>query len=182
MIIKKITVNLILIAGCLLSVLTGLVISSLFSPLTREYIYYTQRKAITIPATNLELPLPLPSILTTEQANPRVDLEKISVNRYFIIYSLIYGDQSHTAYHLYLTDLQRNKLNPALLQEIWLEGDGRKILPVAELPVIKDFPADQPLGWKIKIIVKFPYQTTRSNHSLSINYNSLRFTITEISY
>lgn len=182
MIIKKIAVNLIIIAVCLLSILTGLIISSLFSPVTREYTYYSDGKAISIPATNLELPLPVPSNLTTEEGNLRVDLEKISVNRYFIIYSLIYGDQSHTAYHLYLTDLQRTKLNPALLQEIWLEVDGLKILPVAELPIIKDFPADQPLGWKIKIIVKFPYQTTRSNHSLNLNYNSLRFTITEISY
>ena len=182
MIIKKMTFSLIVISMVMIVISSGLIISSLSSSVTREYIYYHPSRQTGLVTTNIKIPLPIPSDFTAEQTNLRVDLEKISVNKYFIVYSMIYGDQSHTAYHLYLTDLTRNDLSPAGVQEIWLEENKQKILPTAELPIIKGYPADKPLGWRIKIIVKFPYQITRNQHSLILNYKNIKFEIADITY
>ncbi|AZR74423.1 hypothetical protein BBF96_14120 [Anoxybacter fermentans] len=129
-----------------------------------------------------DLPLPKPSTITTEKDDIRLDLERVTVHKYYIIYSVIYGDQSHTAYHLFLTDLNRKKLDPKGVGEIWLEtASGERIEQVAE-PTIYDYPKDQPLKWKIGIIAKFPYQSRRDAHKLFLRYQGITFKLTGISY
>lgn len=153
-----------------------------FSRETISYIYGPALKTVVAQAQNYDLPLPKPSSITMEREQNRLDLERITVHKYFIIYSVIYGDQSHTAYHLFLTNLDRKPLNPEEVGEIWLEtADGKKIEQVAE-PTIFDFPKDQPLRWKIGIIAKFPYQKTRSEHTLCLYYQGKIFKLTGIEY
>lgn len=150
----------------------------------KVYIFQTTAQAaFPVTTEEIDLPLPVPSSISTEKGQVRLDLEKIAVNRFFIIYSIVYGDQSHTAYHLYLTDLEGQTLDKEGPGDIYLQAeDGEIIKPVAQLPVVEDFPLDQPLGWKIKIIVKFPYQTQRSSHSLVLHYLGEKFVLTDIAY
>lgn len=149
-----------------------------------EYIYQpSAQEFFPVTTGEIELPLPVPSSISTEKGQIRLDLEKIAVQRFFIIYSVVYGDQSHSAYHLYLTNLERLDLDKEGLGEIYLETEtGEIIRPVAQLPVVKDFPEDQPLGWKIKVIAKFPYMPHRSTHSLVLYYLGEKFILSNISY
>lgn len=155
--------------------------------LSREQISYVYGPLVrdTVLPVNLEisdLPLPIPSSITVQQGDIRLDLEKISTQKYFIVYSLIYGDQSHTAYHLFLTDLERQLLDQEQLTDIWLEtASGQRIEQVAE-PTIIDFPKDQPLGWKVGIIAKFPYQENRHLHKLSLRYLGDLYELKNIEY
>ncbi len=129
-----------------------------------------------------ELPLPIPSTITTEIDQIRLDLEQVTVHKYYIIYSVIYGDQSHTAYHLFLTDLKREDLSLDDVSEIWLETNtGVRIDEIAE-PTIYDYPEDQPLKWKIGIIAKFPYQSSREEHKLFFRYQGKVYELTGIQY
>lgn len=149
----------------------------------KDYVFLTGQNQAQAVISDLELPLPKPSSISTELDNVRLDLEKIAIKKFFIIYSIVYGDQSHTAYHLYLTNLNRETLNKEAVGEIYLKTESGDIVkPVAQLPIISDFPEDQPLKWKIKIIVKFPYKTHRSDHKLIFNYGDLEFILSEISY
>ncbi|NLJ83973.1 MAG: hypothetical protein GX336_03565 [Halanaerobiaceae bacterium] len=150
----------------------------------REYRFLSSlQESFPVTTGEIELPLPVPSSISTEREQLRLDLEKIAVKRFFIVYSVVYGDQSHTAYHLYLTDLQRQDLDKEGLGEIYLQTEtGEIIQPVAQLPVVKDFPDDQPLGWKIKIIAKFPYMPHRSSHDLILYYLGEKFVLKDISY
>lgn len=173
-------------AGLLLAVLLIIIFATIIyvgkgvSRESTQYLFYNQN---TLPVIEHTLPLPVPSEISTEHGNLRLDLEKVSVNKYYIIYSLIYGDQSNTTYHLFLTDLSKTRLDPEEVSDIWLEKtDGTKILPSAELPVITGFPQDDPLGWKINIKVVFPYQPTRSNHNLYLKYKDKIFKLKNISY
>lgn len=181
-ILKKHELCLLLFAMYLIIFCSGFFSARVSSTEIREYIFH--RIPPDLAATSsLDLPLPVPSSISTEIDKTRLDLEKISINKYFIIYSVIYGDQSHTAYHLYLTNLNREILDKNAVGKIYLLTEtGEKIEPVAQLPVIEDFPTDQPLGWKIKIIVKFPYKTERENHSLVFNYLDTEFVLSKISY
>lgn len=153
--------------------------------LSREQINYVYGPSVKTVSLNTEihdLPLPKPSTITVEQEQVRLDLERITTQKYFIVYSLIYGDQSHTAYHLFLTDLNRQQINQEWLADIWLEtAEGQRIEQVAE-PTVCDFPKDQPLGWKVGIIAKFPYQTNRQCHKLSLRYQGKLFELTNIEY
>ncbi len=148
------------------------------------YIYGPTLQTVTasVPVQNHDLPLPKPSSITTEREKVRLDLERITVHRYFIVYSVLYGDQSHSAYHLFLTDLDRNSLDKENITEIWLmTKDGEKIEQIAE-PTVFDFPQDQPLKWKIGVIAKFPYQVSRDQHSLYLRYEGKVFELNEIEY
>lgn len=133
--------------------------------------------------SELNIPLPKASDITCEKDNLRLDLEKISANKYFIVYSALYGDQSHTAYHLYLTNLKKEKLNKSEIQEVYLKNkDNETIHSVAEKLTIRDFPEDIPLEWKIKIVAKFPYQKERENHQLILLYHDKKYTLNNITY
>lgn len=168
--------------------IAGFFTSSLVGSKLTEYIFQTNTtsdvKLISPVDTNdLNLPLPKPSIITTEVDKIRLDLEKISINKFFIVYSQIYGDQSHSAYHLYLTNLNKNKLDKEAIGEIYLKtSTGQIIKPVAQVPIVEDFPLDQPLGWKIKAVVKFPYKTKRPVHDLILHYKDKQFNLTGIYY
>lgn len=167
---------------------SGLLIGRELIVKSKEFIYWQKDNIIITTVKEMEkkdinLPLPEPSQITTEKNKIRLDLEKISINRFFIIYSVIYGNQSHTAYHLYLTDLNKNKLDKSAVGEIYLKTQDDKIIkPVALEPTIKDFPEDEPLEWKIKIIAKFPYKTERNVHSLILFYQGKEFKLTGIYY
>lgn len=186
MIIRKKTLFISLISLILLMFSTGFGIGGLLQTKITEYIFHInigESFNSTVNAAELDLPLPIPSLITTETENIRLDLEKISVNKFFIVYSEIYGNQSHTAYHLYLTDLDRKDLDKEAISEIYLRtSDGELITPVAQVPVIEDFPVDQPLGWKIKIIAKFPYKTQRPVHELILTYQNQEYILTGIYY
>ena len=161
----------------------GFIIGKTNSYQSTKYIYYTPTVIETMKNSNLNIPLPKPSDITVENNKIRLDLEKIAINKYFIVYNVIYGDQSHTAYHLYLTNLGREKINKRKIENIWLETKtGKKIELVAQKPVIRDFPEDQPLGWRVKIIAKFPYKTGRKDHHLILKYNGIKYKLSEIKY
>jgi len=151
---------------------------------TTHYIFQRNNQQVyPVDSSNLDLPLPIPSLITTKVNKIRLDLEKISVNKFFIVYSEIYGNQSHTAYHLFLTDLNKDTLNKDGFGKIYLKtSTGQVIKPVAQVPIIEDFPTDQPLGWKIGIIVKFPYKTQRAVHDLILIYKEKEFNLTGIYY
>jgi hypothetical protein len=144
-----------------------------YSPETRQTMYKGGQNNI---------PLPKSSDITTEKNNYRLDLEKISINKYFIIYSVIYGDQSHTAYHLYLTNLAKEKIDKSKIENIWLETDNGKISPIARNLIIRDFPKDEPLKWRVKLIAKFPYKNERNKHNLILKYNDSIYNLTNIKY
>ena len=145
------------------------------------YIYNAPAQAATAPK-GLNLPMPKPSTITTERDNVRLDLESVNVHQYYIVYSVIYGDESHTAYHLFLTDLQKRELDLAGITEIWLETDkGERIEQIAE-PAIYEYPEDQPLKWKIGVVAKFPHQVTRDNHKLFLRYHGKTFQLNGIRY
>ncbi len=165
----------------LLLLTAGFSLGRTFTVNSTHYIFQVER---TQPVTSdYKLPLPKPSDITVEEDDLRLDLERITVNKYFIIYSVIYGDQSHTSYHLYLTDLNKDDLNPDKIGDIWLEtANNEKIYPVATKPVIREFPEDQPLGWKLSITVKFPYLKTREKHVLVLNYNEKLLKLNNIEY
>ncbi len=154
---------------------------------SKEQICYIFTPLSSIPATTTEvnesdLPLPIPSTITTERDHLRLDLERVSVHKYYIVYSVIYGDQSHTAYNLYLTDLTKKNLKPDEIEEIWLETKkGERIKQIAE-STIYGYPEDQPLGWKIGIIAKFPYQSSRQEHKLYFRYQGKVFELKDIQY
>ncbi len=162
----------------------GLITASFFQTKITNYIFQRNIEQVyPVDTSNLDLPLPIPSLITTELDKIRLDLEKISVNKFFIVYSEIYGNQSHTAYHLFLTNLNKDTLNKDNLDKIYLKlSTGEVIKPVAQIPIIEDFPTDQPLGWKIKIIAKFPYKTQRSVHDLVLIYQNKEFDLTGIYY
>lgn len=146
------------------------------------YNPFVHNVTATVALENSELPLPEPSSITTEINQIRLDLEQVVVHKYFIVYSVIYGDQSHTAYHLFLTNLNKKPLDPDLLGEIWLESEqGEQVSQIAE-PTVSGYPEDEPLGWKIGIIAKFPYKKTRSEHKLYLTYNGEVFELLEIRY
>ncbi|MFP4015775.1 MAG: hypothetical protein ACLFUI_01970 [Halanaerobiales bacterium] len=185
MIIRKKYLYITIVSLILLVFTTGFGIGGLLQTKITEYIFHNVRESFTstVRAAEPDLPLPIPSIITTEVENIRLDLEKVSVNKFFIVYSEIYGNQSHTAYHLYLTDLDRKDLDKEALSEIYLRtSEGEIIKPVAQVPVIEDFPVDQPLSWKIKIIVKFPYKTQRPVHELVLTYKNQEYILTGIYY
>lgn len=182
MILKKYELYLLLFVIFLMIFCSGFFTARVCSTNAKEYIFLATPLDLAT-TSSLELPLPKPSSISSELDRIRLDLEKISINKYFIIYSVIYGDQSHTAYHLYLTDLNRKTLDKNTIGKIYLITEsGKTIEPVAQLPIIENFPTDQPLGWKIKIIVKFPYKTEHKNHSLVLNYLDKEFVLSEISY
>ena len=160
----------------------GFIIGQHITYESRELIFYSPQTIKTM-NNRSELPLPKSSDITVEQNNVRLDLEKIAIKKYFIVYSAIYGNQSHTAYHLFLTNLSKNKIDQNQIKNIWLETkNGNRIEPVAQKPIIRDFPVDQPLGWRIKIIVKFPYQTQRKNHKLVLQYKNSLYKLNDIKY
>ncbi len=163
-------------------VLTGFITGQNFSSESTHYVFNSSLSVMSNQYDKQELPLPKASDISFKNNNIRLDLEKIAVNKFFIIYSVIYGNQSHTAYHLYLTDLEKNSLAKDKIEEIWLLDGNKKIMPVAEVPIIRDFPQDQPLQWKIKVIVKFPYQKSRDKHSLHLNYAGQSYKLTDIIY
>ena len=166
---------------CLLSV--GFLIGKSKSYQSTRFIYYRPDVLKTMKDSSLNIPLPKPSDITVENNNIRLDLEKIAINKYFIVYNVIYGDQSHTAYHLFLTNLSREKINKNKIESIYLvTKTGKKIEPVAQKPVIRDFPRDQPLGWRVKIIAKFPYKTDRQNHNLILKYDGIEYELPKIDY
>lgn len=155
-----------------------------FSRQQYSYIYSTAAAVQTTTATQdgLNLPLPKPSSITTEQGQIRLDLERVTVHQYYMVYSVIYGDQSHTAYHLFLTDLNRQPLDLAGVEEIWLvTATGERIDEVAD-PDVSDYPADQPLKWKIGIVAKFPHQATQDAHKLFLRYKGKTFALEGIRY
>lgn len=164
------------------------IITAFFTQTKRtEYIFQTGLSNYEIYPVNinldLDIPLPKPSLITTETDNIRLDLEKISINKFFIVYSKIYGNQSHTAYHLYLTNLNRNNIDKDAVGKIYLKSSTGKIIrPIAQLPIVEDFPIDQPLGWKVKLIVKFPYKTQHPVHELILKYQNKEFSLTGIYY
>ncbi len=184
MIIRKRILYITIISIFVSVFLLGLLTASLSQGNTTNFIFQRNIEQLyPVDSSNLDLPLPIPSLITTEVDKIRLDLEKISVNKFFIVYSEIYGNQSHTAYHLYLTDLNRDTLNKDGFGEIYLKtSTGQVIKPIAQVPIIEDFPTDQPLGWKIKIIVKFPYKTQRSVHDLILTYQNKNFKLTGIYY
>ena len=186
MILKKKFFYLITFSIILTLYISGIFTGFLSRSEKREYIFQTgfpNPEIYPVNANHLDLPLPKPSLITTEVEKIRLDLEKISINKFFIVYSEIYGNQSHTAYHLYLTNLDRKNIDKEAIGEIYLKtATGDTIKPVAQLPVIQDFPVDQPLGWKIKIIVKFPYKTVRPVHELVLKYQNKEFKLTGIYY
>lgn len=144
------------------------------------YIYAPAAHAIAVEGGNL--PLPKPSTITTERDKIRLDLERVTVHQYYIVYSVIYGDQSHTAYHLFLTDLTRKELDLDGVEEIWLEtAEGERIQQVAQ-PTVYGYPEDQPLMWKIGIIAKFPQKSTRPDHTLFFRYKGKLFQLQGIRY
>ena len=149
----------------------------------KVYIFQTTAQAaFPVTTEEIDLPLPVPSSISTEKGQVRLDLEKIAVNRFFIIYSIVYGDQSHTAYHLYLTDLEGQTLDKEGLGDIYLQAeDGEIIKPVAQLPVVEDFPGSA-LWLEDQDNRKIPYQTQRSSHSLVLHYLGEKFVLTDIAY
>ncbi|MFW6306837.1 MAG: hypothetical protein ACOC1N_05605 [Bacillota bacterium] len=184
MIFNKFKFYIIILSVFIFTFFSGIFTASRIENDSTSYIFLQGDKLIQkVNSSDLKLPLPKPSLITTEVNEIRLDLEKISVNKFFIVYSSIYGNQSHTAYHLYLTDLDKNDLDKDSIGQIYLlTSEGEKIQPVAQVPVIRDFPEDQPLEWKIKIIVKFPYHEQRSVHDLVFNYNNQEFRLTGIYY
>ncbi|MFW6035002.1 MAG: hypothetical protein ACOCRZ_01970 [Halothermotrichaceae bacterium] len=173
--------NKLLLLVFLFFLITGSLIMIFSRSFSKEIIIYNYDNRV-LAAADINLPLPKPSTISTTENDVRLDLEKISAIKYYIVYSVIYGDQSHTAYQLYLTDLNREKIDINKIKEIWLETDNNQIEPVAQEPVITGFPEDEPLGWKVGILVKFPYQKTRDSHDLVLHYNNLIFRLTGISY
>lgn len=154
-----------------------------FSRQQFSYIYATAAVQTTAATQDgLNLPLPKPSSITTENGRIRLDLERVTVHQYYMVYSVIYGDQSHTAYHLFLTNMNRQPLDLTGVEEIWLEtATGERIDQVAD-PDVSDYPTDQPLQWKIGIAAKFPHQPTRDEHKLFLRYKGKTFTLHGIRY
>lgn len=153
-----------------------------FSRQQFSYIYNPAVHAAAPVTKGLELPMPKPSSISVERDNVRLDLERVTVHQYYIVYSVIYGDQSHTAYHLFLTDLQKRPLDLKGVGQIWLETEtGEKIEQIAD-PVVKDYPEDQPMKWKIEIEAKFPHQSSMGDHKLFVRYHDKVLTLTGIRY
>ena len=149
---------------------------------SKQEVCYVYSMGVETVNSQDDLPLPKPSKITSERDKIRLDLERVTVHKFYIVYSKIYGDQSHTAYHLFLTDLKRKELELDQVKSIWLEmAGGEKIELVAE-PTVYDYPKDQPLKWKIGIIAKFPYQKGRGNPSLYLKYKDKTFKLKGIQY
>lgn len=153
-----------------------------FSQHQQSYVFGATARATVASDQEMNLPMPKPSNITTKRNQIRLDLEQVTVHKYYIVYSVIYGNQSHTAYHLYLTDLNRKTLDPEKVGDIWIEtAKGERVEQVAE-PTIYDYPQDQPLKWKIGIIAKFPYQISREQHKIFFRYDGQIFELKEIAY
>ncbi|MFW6029986.1 MAG: hypothetical protein ACOCRO_06990 [Halanaerobiales bacterium] len=149
---------------------------------TTSYYKHDPLKTMT-DNSDLDIPLPKASDITFEKENIRLDLEKISASKYFIVYSALYGDQSHTAYHLYLSNLQKEKIKKNEIQKVYLKSKDNQIIEIiAEKLTIRDFPEDIPLEWKIKIIAKFPYQKEMDNHKLILLYQDKEYILSNITY
>ncbi|MEJ6950786.1 hypothetical protein [Natronospora cellulosivora (SeqCode)] len=169
----------------ILCLILGVFLSKYFIWNSSKEIYYQNESySETIQILNdLDIPLPIPSAISYEKNNIRLDLEKVAVNKFFIVYSVIYGNQSHTAYHLYLTNLNKESIDKSEIQEVYLKTkDDEIIKPVAQRLTIRDFPEDIPLGWKVQIIAKLPYQTEKSAHKLILIYNNQEYILSNIYY
>lgn len=92
---------------------------------------------------------------TETKKNIKVSLEKITNEKYFIVYSFTTGNESFFGVTLILEDINKNKINKLQYEKIFLEDNkGRKYYPIPYF-LIEDFPPDNPLKWKVKFFAKF---------------------------
>lgn len=126
---------------------------------SKEIIYYRMPNIVAVLADeedNLGAPFPIPSSIYQIKDDIRIGLEKIVREKFFIIYSTVTGDQSYFGVHLLIEDMKKRPLSKADYQGIWMIDDlGRKYEPFPYFQ-IQDFPENQPLGWKLTFLGKFP--------------------------
>lgn len=124
----------------------------------KEIIYYRMPNVIAVTTygnDELESPFPLPSSIFQIKDDIRVGLEKIVREKFFIVYSTVTGDQSYFGVHLLIEDMQKRNLSKGSYQGIWIIDDlGNRYDPFPYFH-IKDFPENQPLGWKLTFFGKF---------------------------
>ncbi|MEC9488451.1 MAG: hypothetical protein UMV23_03090 [Halanaerobium sp.] len=126
------------------------------------------------------LPLPIPSQITTEQQGIRMDLEKVIAEKYYIIYSRIYGDQSYFGINLLVTDLNKRPLKKSGLEAYIKDDQGRVFAPLLQ-PQLVGFPPDEPLGWKMTSLVYFPYEVALVKQiSIFISYQGIEFVLPDV--
>lgn len=93
----------------------------------------------------------------------KVSLEKVTREKYFIVYSQITGNQSYFGLALILEDLAKKAINKMGFEYIYIEDvkTKKKYYPIPYYE-IENIPIDNPFKWKAKFYAKFlplPYQT-----------------------
>lgn len=143
----------------------------------REMVFIDNGNTMAAANQGLELPMPIPSQVSTEKEGIRIDLEKVVAEKYFIIYSKIYGDQSHFGINLLITDLQKRPLGKGKFKVSIKNKEGHYYKPLLE-PELVDFPPDQPLGWKLTSFVIFPYRVALEKEiQIFISYKGINFVL-----
>lgn len=97
----------------------------------------------------------------------KVSLEKVTKEKYFIIYSQITGNQSYFGIDLIIENLAKKNIDKSAFEYIYIEDATTKqeFYPIPYYE-IENFPTDRPLGYKAKFYAKFlplPYKTSFIN-------------------
>jgi hypothetical protein len=109
-----------------------------------------------------------------------VYVERVSVHRFYRIYSYVTGDRSHMEIELVIQHLNRENL-PKEIPEVTLHEEGlSKVYPFPYI-LLSDYPPDDPLGYKLTLLCRFPPpEFSTQKIDISLHYLGKLFVIKEV--
>jgi hypothetical protein len=134
--------------------------------------------ASSVPALATTPPLPVPSSVSTSIGDLRLGVEWIATYRYFILYSTMTGDESRSEVSMVLEDLSFKALNPAGFRDAWAVDENGQVYRPTPYRLVEPFPADNPLGWKVRIKLVFaPFPAGVENVVFNVLWDDQRFVL-----
>lgn len=85
----------------------------------------------------------------------RIGVERVAVHRYFAIYSYVTGDQSALEIEFTMEQLDHLNLQKGEVRVTAVSDLGEKMTPYPYYE-LRDFPPDNPLGYKLTLWLRFP--------------------------
>ena len=93
----------------------------------------------------------------------RLGVERVAVHRYFTVYSYVTGDESHLEVLLMLEHLDKLAIQKGEPQVRLADNLGNVIHPFPYYDLL-DYPADDPLGYKLTLWMRFPPPDKEVSH------------------